>query len=62
MKIGISILGIVAGPKLSMGKIGLAAALLTTILSGCSSVIRNSEDFYKDRPPRRINWREYLTD
>jgi hypothetical protein len=62
MKIGISILEIVAGPKLSMGKIGLSVVLLTTILSGCSSLIRNSEDFYKERPPRRINWREYLTD
>lgn len=62
MKIGISILGIVAGPKPSMKKIGLSVVLLTTILSGCSSVIRNSEDFYKDTQPRRINWREYLTD
>ena len=32
------------------------------VLCGCSSVINNSEDFYKDRPRRPINWREYLTD
>jgi uncharacterized protein YceK len=31
-------------------------------MSGCSSVISNSEGFYKDRPRRPINWREYMTD
>ena len=62
MRVGISVLGIVAGSRLSMGKIGLSIVLLITVLSGCSSVIRNSEDFYKDRPPRRINWPEYLSD
>jgi len=48
--------------KLSVRNISLSIALLTTVVSGCSSVIRNSEDFYKDIPRRRINWREYLTD
>ncbi|HEX7232215.1 MAG TPA: hypothetical protein VF452_17620 [Candidatus Binatia bacterium] len=32
------------------------------IMWGCSGVISNSEGFYKDRPRRPINWREYLTD
>ncbi|HKY08513.1 MAG TPA: hypothetical protein VJQ55_09735 [Candidatus Binatia bacterium] len=41
---------------------GFVIALLIFALSGCSSVLTGSEDFYKDRPPRRINWREYLTD
>jgi hypothetical protein len=45
-----------------MRKIRFSLALVILFLSACSSVIRNSEDFYKDRPPRRINWREYLTD
>jgi hypothetical protein len=31
-------------------------------ITGCSSVISNSEGFYKDRPRRPINWREYMTD
>jgi hypothetical protein len=53
---------LVIAEKLSRRKIGVIVVLLMTILAGCSSVIRNSEDFYKDRPPRRINWREYLTD
>jgi hypothetical protein len=62
MKVGRSILEISARTKLSMRKIGLSTVLLLTVLSGCSSVIRNSEDFYNDMPRRRINWREYLTD
>ena len=32
------------------------------IMWGCSAVIGNSEGFYKDRPRRPINWREYMTD
>jgi uncharacterized protein YceK len=32
------------------------------VLCGCSSVISNSDGFYKDRPCRPINWREYMTD
>jgi len=39
-----------------------AIALLMLGVSGCSSLLSNSEDFYKDMPRRRINWREYLTD
>jgi hypothetical protein len=35
---------------------------LIAIMWGCSSVISNSEGFYKDRPRRPINWREYMTD
>ncbi len=58
----IEILERVARPKLSMKKIGLAMVLLITILSGCSSVVSNSEKFYQDRPRRPINWREYMTD
>ena len=40
----------------------LSIMLLIGVLSGCSSVISNSEGFYKDRPRRPINWREYMTD
>ena len=40
----------------------LAIILLITLISGCSSVISNSENFYKDIPRRPINWREYMTD
>jgi hypothetical protein len=60
MKIGTSIRGKDASTKLA--KIGWSLVLLVTLMSGCSSVIGNSEDFYKDMPRRRINWREYLTD
>jgi uncharacterized protein YceK len=31
-------------------------------LSGCASVMSNSERFYQDHPRGRINWREYMTD
>jgi len=58
----IEILRRVARPKLPMKKICLAMVLLMTILSGCSSVVSNSEKFYQDRPRRPINWREYMTD
>jgi hypothetical protein len=36
--------------------------LLMIAVCGCSSVISNSESFYRDMPRRPINWREYLTD
>lgn len=62
MKIGTLRVGPPARLILSMRKISLSIVLLVTVVSGCSSVIRNSEDFYKDIPRRRINWREYLTD
>ena len=45
-----------------MKKIVLFALLLMTLVSGCSSVISNSESYYKNQPRRPINWREYLTD
>jgi uncharacterized protein YceK len=45
-----------------MKEIALFMFLLITVVSGCSSVISNSESFYKDIPRRPINWREYLTD
>ena len=44
-----------------MKKIALAIFLLVTVVSGCS-VLNNSEGFYRDRPPRPINWREYTSD
>jgi hypothetical protein len=53
---------ITAVQEFSMTKAALFVVLLVTLASGCSSVISNSEDFYKDLPRRRINWREYLTD
>ncbi|HET7004680.1 MAG TPA: lipoprotein [Candidatus Binatia bacterium] len=45
-----------------MKKICLFALLLMIIVSGCSSVIANSEKYYQNQPRRPINWREYLTD
>jgi hypothetical protein len=61
MKIRTSIVGILSEPRPST-RSGSLIILLIIFLSGCSSVIKNSEDFYKDMPRRRINWREYLTD
>jgi hypothetical protein len=40
----------------------LSMVFLIVVLSGCSSVISDSEQFYKDRLRRPINWREYMTD
>ena len=62
MKIATLILEKVAGPTMTMMRIGLSIILLITLVSGCSSVISNSENFYKDIPRRPINWREYMTD
>jgi uncharacterized protein YceK len=45
-----------------MKKIALFVLVLMTVISGCSSLISNSETFYRDMPRRPINWREYLTD
>lgn len=61
MKIRTSTAAMLAGPR-RRRKFALCFVWLITVLSGCSSVITTSENFYKDRPPRRINWREYLTD
>jgi hypothetical protein len=47
--------------KLSAAKIALSMVLLTVLTSGCVSVLRNSEAFYKDRPQRLINWKEYTS-
>ena len=58
---GKSAIGIVEGQELSMKKIALFIFLLVTMVSGCS-VLANSERFYRDRPPRAINWREYTSD
>jgi len=62
MKIVTSPLGMVAQLKVPMLNLGLSIILLITLVSGCSSVISNSENFYKDIPRRPINWREYMTD
>ncbi len=43
-------------------KFSLAALSLLIFLSACASVLSNSENFYRDRPRRPINWREILTD
>ncbi|HEY6180738.1 MAG TPA: hypothetical protein VIW67_00760 [Terriglobales bacterium] len=45
-----------------MKKTVLLIITLIAIMWGCSSVISNSDGFYKDRPRRPINWREYMTD
>ena len=55
-------LRIVAGSKVMRMALGLSVVWLTIVLSGCSSVVSNSESFYKDIPRRPINWREYMTD
>lgn len=62
MKIATSMFWMVARQELTMKEIALFIFLLTTVVSGCSSVISNSESFYKGIPRRPINWREYLTD
>ena len=43
-----------------MKKITLSIFLLVIMASGCS-VLANSESFYRDRPPRPINWHEYTS-
>jgi hypothetical protein len=43
-----------------MKKIALSIFLLVMVVSGCS-VLANSERFYRDRPPRAINWHEYTS-
>jgi hypothetical protein len=62
MKIAGSIRRLVWLPKFTATRIGLSAILLITLVSGCGSVVANSESFYQSIPRRPINWREYLTD
>ncbi len=51
-----------ADRKVVWGRWTLTLVLSITLLSGCSSVIGNSENFYQDMPRRPTNWREYLSD
>jgi hypothetical protein len=44
------------------GRWRLTLVLSLALLSGCASVIGNSENFYQDMPRRPTNWREYLSD
>jgi hypothetical protein len=62
MKIADSIRGLVWVPKFTATRMGLSALLLINFVSGCGSIIANSESFYQNIPRRPINWREYLTD
>ena len=62
MKIADSIRGVVWVPKFTAMRIGLSGILLITLVSGCGSVVANSESYYQNNPRRPINWREYLTD
>jgi hypothetical protein len=48
--------------KATVAMIGFLLFLATTFVTGCGSVIDNSENFYQKIPRRPINWREYLTD
>ena len=48
--------------KLTVIIIGLSIVLMTALVSGCGSVLSNSESFYQNIPRRPINWREYMTD
>ncbi|MDP9130739.1 MAG: hypothetical protein M3N35_10160 [Candidatus Binatota bacterium] len=60
MKVADSIRRLVRVPKLTATRMGLSAILLITMVSGCGSVIANSESFYQNMPRRPINWNEYL--
>ena len=60
--ISMSNLTLVALPKPRLKNAGLLIVLLVTFVSGYSSDLSDSENFYKDIPRRRINWREYLAD
>jgi hypothetical protein len=62
MKSASSTRGIATGAGRCAEKIVLFVLLLMTVVSGCASLISNSENFYRDAPRRPINWREYLTD
>ena len=57
-----SVVKMFARARTSFWGILLSIVVLIAVLSGCSSVISNSEGFYKDRPRGRINWREYTSD
>lgn len=59
---GMSVLRMAVRSKLVRIRLFLSLVVLTAALTGCSSVISNSESFYKDIPRRPINWREYMTD
>ena len=60
MKIAMPILRMVTGPKLNLTRIGLSIVLLINVVSGCSSVVSNSERYYRDIPRQPINWDDYL--
>jgi hypothetical protein len=62
MKVADLIRRLVRVPKFAATRMVLSAILLITMVSGCGSVVTNSESYYQNNPRRPINWREYLTD
>ena len=50
------------GRKGALTRIILSMVIVSTLVCGCSSVISNSENFYKNIPRRPTNCREYLCD
>jgi len=54
--------GRVASLEVTVMGIALSIILLMASLSGCTSAISNSENYYQNIPRRPINWREYTTD
>jgi len=52
---------VIARKEVALRNLTLIILLLMTALSGCASVISNSERYYRDIPREPINWNEYLT-
>jgi hypothetical protein len=45
-----------------LARMRLSIILPALYLASCAALLRDSENFYRDMPRRRINWRESLTD
>lgn len=62
MKIATLIFRVIPMPTLRLTEISLALVFLINLMSGCSSVIQNTQSYYETNPREPINWREYETD
>lgn len=62
MKIATLIFRVIPMPILRLTEISLALVFMINLISGCSSVIQNTQSYYETNPREPINWREYETD
>jgi hypothetical protein len=62
LRVTLSMLELVGVRGVGAISMALTIGMMFSFVSGCSSIVRNSEGFYQKIPQRPTNWHEYLTD